>query len=93
MRRLRRADIRCSSPPRRPSDKDNVWSLRNGVLHKLGPDGFVQYEVHFPEMQLNLKRAVQDMWESQQTPEEMGLRDLRQRINAFSGVGQCRSAS
>ena len=68
-------------------NKDNVWSLRNGVLHKMGPDGFTEYEVHFPEMQLNLKRAVQDMWESQQTTEEMGLRDLRKRIDAFGGAG------
>ena len=68
-------------------DKNNVWTLRNGVVHKLGKNGFTEYEVYFPEMNLNLKRAVQDMWESQQTPEEMGLRDLRQRINAFGGAG------
>ena len=68
--------------------KDNLWILRDGVLHKLGSDGLTRYEMKFPRMQLNLKRAVQDLWETQQTPEEMSIRDLRQRIQVFAGSGQ-----
>ncbi len=70
------------------TSKDNIWTLYKGVLHKIGPDGLTAYEMKFPEMKLNLKRAVQDLWDSQQTTEEMGLRDLQQRIKVFAGSGQ-----
>ncbi len=70
------------------TSKDNIWTLYKGVLHKLGPDGLTTYEMKFPQMKLNLKRAVQDLWNSQQTSEEMGLRDLQQRIKVFAGTGQ-----
>lgn len=70
------------------TSKNNVWTLYKGVMHKLGPDGLTAYEMKFPHMQLNLKRAVQDLWESQQTTEEMGMRDLQQRIKVFAGSGQ-----
>lgn len=70
------------------TNDENVWTLYEGVLHKLGSDGLTQYEVKFPEMQLNLKRAMQDLWETQRTSEEMSLRDLQQRIALFSGAGR-----
>jgi len=70
------------------TSKDNIWTLSKGVMHKLGQDGMTQYEMKFPRMQLNLKRAVQDLWETQQTPEEMSIRDLRQKIQVFAGSGQ-----
>jgi len=70
------------------TNKENVWTLYNGVLHKLGSDGLTEVEMTFSEGQLNLKRAVQDLWESQQTSEEMSLRDLRQRISVFAGAGR-----
>lgn len=70
------------------TSKENIWTLRDGVLHKMGSDGLVQYEMKFPEMQLNLKRAVQDLWEAQRTSEEMGLRDLRERIAMFAQAGR-----
>lgn len=70
------------------TNKGNQWTLHDGVLHKLSPDGLTQYEMSFPEMQLNLERAVYDLWETQQTSEEMGLRDLQQRIAVFSGSGR-----
>jgi lipopolysaccharide export system permease protein len=70
------------------TSKDNLWTLREGVLHKLGPSGLTEYEMKFPEMQLNLRRAMQDLWESQRTSEEMSLRDLQQQISVFSGAGR-----
>ena len=73
---------------RSATSRDNLWTLRDGVMHKLGSDGMTTYEMKFPRMHLNLKRAVQDLFESQQTPEEMSIRDLRQKIQVFSGSGQ-----
>jgi len=70
------------------TSKDNVWTLYNGVIHKLGPDGFTEYESVFPSLQLNLKQAIQALWESQQTAEEMGFRELSHQIKVFSGAGQ-----
>lgn len=72
----------------RAVNSKNLWTLYDGVTHKLGPDGLVEYEMKFPEMQLNLTRAMADMWNSQQTTEEMGIRDLQHKINAFSGAGK-----
>jgi len=70
------------------TSKENLWTLHDGMLHRLGPDGFTEYETSFPEMQLNLKRAMQALWESQRTPEEMGFRDLQRQIAMFSGAGR-----
>ncbi|MCL6615150.1 MAG: LptF/LptG family permease, partial [Firmicutes bacterium] len=33
-----------------------IWTLRNGVLHELGRDGYVSYEVGFAEMTVNTKQ-------------------------------------
>ena len=70
------------------TNKASLWTLCNGVQHKIGSDGLVEYEIKFPEMQLNLKRAVQDLWETQKTSEEMSLRDLHQQIAMFAGTGR-----
>lgn len=70
------------------ASKANVWTLKKGVLHKLSPDGLTQYEMKFPQMQLNLKRTIDMLWETQQTSEEMSLKDLQSKINMFSGVGR-----
>ena len=70
------------------TNNKSVWTLHDGVMHKLGSDGLTQYEMKYPEMQLNLKRAVQDLWETQKTSEEMSLRDLQKQIAVFSGAGR-----
>jgi len=70
------------------TSRKNLWTLYDGVLHRLGPDGLTEYETSFPEMQLNLRQAVQALWESQRTPEEMGFRDLQRQIAMFSGAGR-----
>jgi lipopolysaccharide export system permease protein len=70
------------------SNKGNIWTLRKGVLHKLSSEGLTQYEMQFPEMQLNLKRALDTLWETQQSSEEMSLKDLQHKIQMFSGAGQ-----
>lgn len=70
------------------TNEKNIWTLHDGVLHKLGSDGLTQYEMKYPKMQLNLRRAVDDLWETQRTTEEMGLRDLQKQISLFSGSGR-----
>ena len=69
------------------TNEENIWTLHDGVMHKLGADGLTQYEIKFPEMELNLKRAVSDLWESQRTSKEMSMRDLQRRIAVFSVAG------
>lgn len=69
-------------------NEKNIWSLHDGIQHKIGPDGFTQYEMKFPEMQLNLKRAVSDLWESQRTSDEMGFREMQKQIDVFKGSGR-----
>jgi lipopolysaccharide export system permease protein len=94
---LRKVMIYESPPPgsypllitaEKATSRDNVWTLYNGVIHKLGPNGFTEYEAAFPSLHLNLKQAVQALWESQQTTEEMGFRELGNQIKIFSRTGQ-----
>ncbi|MCL6520293.1 MAG: LptF/LptG family permease [Armatimonadetes bacterium] len=70
------------------TNKDNLWTLHDGVLRKIGPDGFTEYEAKFREVCLNLKRPFSDFWESQYTPEEMSFRDLRRQVALFAQTGR-----
>ncbi|MHB0912112.1 MAG: LptF/LptG family permease [Armatimonadota bacterium] len=72
---------------RAAESRDNFWVLTDGVTHKLGADGLMRYEMAFPRMELNLARAVQYMWETEERPEEMNLFDLGKKIEVFSGAG------
>ena len=68
--------------------ENNVWTLNDGVTHKLGMDGLVQYEMAFAQMKLDLKQAMQDLWETQKTSEEMSAKELRRQISLYGNVGQ-----
>lgn len=70
------------------TNEKNLWVLHDGVQRKIGSDGFVSYEMGFPVMKLDLNRAVQDLWDSQRTAEEMSFSELRKQISLFGGVGQ-----
>jgi lipopolysaccharide export system permease protein len=68
--------------------KNNLWVLSDGTVHKLGPDGLTQYEMTFSQMQLNLKRIIDRLWQTQRSTDEMNIRDLQHQIEVFHGVGQ-----
>ncbi|MHB1458118.1 MAG: LptF/LptG family permease [Armatimonadota bacterium] len=70
------------------TNKDNLWILHNGVQHKLDDTGFVVYEMKFDRLELNLKRAIQALWDTQKTAEEMGFRELQEKISVFKGASQ-----
>lgn len=70
------------------TSKNNVWTLNDGVNHKLGPDGLMQYETKFAEMNLDLKQAMQDLWQTQKTSEEMSAKELQKEITLYGGAGQ-----
>ena len=70
------------------SNDENMWTMRDGIMHKLGKDGLMQYEMKFPSMQLNLRRISQALWETQRSAEEMSIGELTQRISAYGGAGR-----
>lgn len=70
------------------TNEGNVWSLHDGVSHKLGPDGMTQYDMKFPLMQINLNKAVEALWDSQKTTEEMSFKELDKQIQTFGGASQ-----
>ncbi|MDI6829641.1 MAG: LptF/LptG family permease, partial [Armatimonadota bacterium] len=70
------------------TNRDNLWTLYDGVLRKIGPDGFTEYETKFRSLHLNLKRPLSEFWESQYTPEEMSFRDLRKQVALFAQTGR-----
>lgn len=70
------------------TSQNNVWSLHDGFTRKIGPDGFIEYEMKFPVMKLNLSRDMHDLWTTPKTTEEMGFRELQHQITLFGGTGR-----
>jgi lipopolysaccharide export system permease protein len=70
------------------TNKDNLWLLHNGVQHKLDSSGFIVYELKFDKLELNLKSAINALWDTQKTAEEMGFRELQEKISVFKGASQ-----
>ncbi|HEY3298864.1 MAG TPA: LptF/LptG family permease [Armatimonadota bacterium] len=70
------------------TNQNNVWTLTDGVTHKLGADGLTEYELKFGEMTLDLKQAMQDLWDTQKTSEEMSAKELQKQISIFGAGGQ-----
>jgi lipopolysaccharide export system permease protein len=66
---------------------DEIIEMRDGVLHKIGPDGFTDYEARFRRLTLNLKRQMQEFFQSQKTPEQMGLAELGRQIDLMGRSG------
>jgi len=70
------------------TNRDNLWTLWDGVLRKIGKSGFTEYEAKFKQMRLNLKRMLADLWEAQRTPEEMSFAELSRQAKLFEQTGR-----
>ncbi len=64
---------------------DNIWVLYNGVQHNLDEKGFSIYEMKFDKLELNLNQSMAALMDSQKTSEEMGLKELHNKIALFKG--------
>ena len=67
--------------------KNQIIEMRDGIVHKPGPDGFTEYEAKFKTLRLNLKRDIQEFFESQKTPEQMSASELGQRLTLLGKTG------
>lgn len=72
--------------------KSAVWRnqivyMRDGVMHKIGKDGFTEYEARFQNFSLNLRRQIEQMFESEKTPEQMSTAELGKQIDMMSKSG------
>jgi len=61
----------------------NVWVLKDGVVRKIGRNGFTDYESRFSEGRLDLRRSLEGLWEGQKTAEEMTASELAKQIKLF----------
>jgi lipopolysaccharide export system permease protein len=67
--------------------RNQTVELRDGIMHKLAPDGFTEYEARFEKLQLNLQRAIEQFYESQKTADQMSTAELSRQIRALSKSG------
>jgi lipopolysaccharide export system permease protein len=67
--------------------RDQVIYMRDGVMHKIGKDGFTEYEASFRTFTLNLRRQIEQFFETQKTPEQMSTAELGKQINLMSKSG------
>lgn len=70
----------------------NVWVLRNGIMRKVGKDGFTDYETRFHEAKLNLLQSIDGLWEAQKTTEEMTASELHKQIKQFGSTNTSASS-
>jgi lipopolysaccharide export system permease protein len=61
----------------------NIWVLRDGVVRKIGRDGFTEYEARFRKATLDLREAMPGIPEGQKTPEQMSASELGKQIRMF----------
>jgi len=67
--------------------REEILYLRDGVRHKLRPDGTWEYEARFGRATINLRQAVADFWTEQKTPREMTAEELAEYIGVFARSG------
>lgn len=61
----------------------NLWVLKDGIVRKTGSNGFTEYEAHFKQATLNLKKSIAGLWNSQKSTEEMTASELGKQLKAF----------
>jgi len=66
---------------------EDQWILENGVLHRYGEDGYLEEEVEFAEMRIDMKEELREFFEKQRSPEEMSSRELRKQIAILRQAG------
>ena len=72
--------------------KSGYWEgeilyLRDGVRHKLQPDGAWEYEARFGRATINLRQVMSEVWTEQKTPREMTAEELSKYIGLFAHSG------
>lgn len=61
----------------------SVWTLRDGVLHEMGADGFVAFEAGFERLTVNTKRDWLSAFADVMGPREMNRAQLRAKAEAY----------
>jgi len=64
-----------------------IIEMRDGVVHKLGADGFTEQEAKFKRLRLNLRQVFSQVFQTQKTPEQMTTSELVRKIRAYSSTG------
>ncbi|MDO8588677.1 MAG: LptF/LptG family permease [Armatimonadota bacterium] len=67
--------------------QNDIIRMRDGVMHKIGRDGFTEYEARFRVLTLNLKRQIEEFFESQKTTEQMSVAELSKQIDLLGRSG------
>lgn len=70
----------------------DTWRLQDGFVHAYDDQGSLRYTSRFETMEIRIQRALRELALSQRTPQEMGLRELGERIQAFQAVGRSANA-
>ncbi|MGE5549032.1 MAG: LptF/LptG family permease [Bacteroidota bacterium] len=65
-----------------------VWILKRGVLHEVGPDGYVTFESGFDRMTVNTKRDWSHLFANQLGPREMNRAQLRAMAEKYDDLAR-----
>lgn len=65
----------------------NVWILEDGVVRKIGKDGFTEQEGPFKRAKLDLRRPMTTFEDTAKNPDQMTISELREKIDVFSASG------
>jgi lipopolysaccharide export system permease protein len=69
------------------SARGTTWTLSDGVVHDLGPEGYVVYEAKFEKMNLRMDEGFEAFFGQQKTPDEMSRKELKSYIDLFRASG------
>lgn len=83
---------KAGTPPRiitaRAARMDaGVLRLSDGIIHEFGPEGYVDYEVKFKEMDVRMDQNLENFFGEQKTPSEMSRKELGDNIALFRKSG------
>ena len=64
---------------------DKQWTMYNGVITDLTPEGKVGFTMNFKEQKMPITKAPNAISNEQKKPEEMTIKELKQQIKVLQG--------
>ena len=67
--------------------EENVWILKNGIIHEYNEEGNIILESQFDEMKFQITEEMKEVYGNQKTTDEMSRRELAKNIKLFKESG------
>ncbi|MFC1474736.1 LptF/LptG family permease [bacterium] len=85
-------DTQTGTYPRITSAPRGIWKgkelvIFDGLIHHFKNNGYLDYEVDFKSITINVERHMEEIFGEQKTPQEMTLGELKDKIQLFRESG------